>query len=186
MIMSKKNSNDTIGNRTRDPWKEYRGLKFSSFVPYWNMLQRSLAVTFSYSSPISQLWCGISEIGVMQRTSWFDLSCLALVTCCRTDLRYERVTHIAFVFSFFLVHKPGIELDLSRNVWLQFNSKPFFQELPYLEACRLGFKELWTCGRGLLWLKTIVTEFGFCAATPPSLYASVSGCLIKQSQFYFI
>ena len=148
-IMSMKTSNDTIGIRTRDVWKKYRGLKFSNFIPYWKILQFSLSVTFSCPLPISQLWYDIYEICVTQRTPWFDFYCLALVTCCRTGPRYESVTHIAFVFSLFLVHKPRIELGLLRNVWLQLNSKPF-QELPYLESWCLGFKELWKFGRGLL------------------------------------
>jgi len=40
------------------------------------------------------------------KTHDFDLSSLAVVTCCRTGQLYEWVTHIAFVFSLFLVHKP--------------------------------------------------------------------------------
>jgi hypothetical protein len=186
--MSMKTSNDTIGIRPRDVWQKCRGLKFSNFVPFWKNLQHSLSVTFSCSLPISQLWYDIYEICVMQRTPWFDLYCLALVTCCRTGPRYERVTHIAFVFSLFVVHKPGIELGLLRNVWLQLNSKLSFQELPYLEAWRLGFKELWKCCRALLWLKTTdqVTVFNLCGATPPFFHASVSGGLNKQSESFCI
>ena len=73
-----KNSNDTIGNRTRDLWKKYRGLKFSSFFFFFFLIEKFYSVRCQSLSVVHCPFpdCGVVFMQLVSCSEPHDLTCL--------------------------------------------------------------------------------------------------------------